>query len=127
MTLHQCREKNRKRFNRLRRALRLSETDLFAYAWQNSNDKKRSEIDGWLYLGDISNLESWLESNRILYFEEMTLRQLRNEAKLAGIQYYCRLSKTDLIRGLTDARQNRRTLEDERANGTPVNQVGQSV
>jgi len=130
MTLKDIRLRNSTRVNRLRRVQRLLETELFAFAWNAANDAKRKEVDGWIYLGNISLIEKWVNESRKQDLEIMSLRQLRSRASAVGVQYYARLAKSELIWEITNAeesRADRQTPEDSERDDLLVIQVGQNL
>lgn len=103
MTLLDIRQRASNRINRLRRVQRLIESDLFEFVWGASTPQQKKEVDGWIYLGDLTRIEKWLIQGKAKDLEMMSLRQLRERASSVGIQYYARLSKSELIWEITNA------------------------
>lgn len=129
MTLKDIRRRASERINRLRRVQRLIESEAFALVWGTSTDSERKEVDGWVYLGDMTRLELWLERGRTRDLEMMSLRQLRDKASSVGIPYYARLSKSELIWEINNAESgdHREDPGHENGNGAVGHQVGQNL
>lgn len=92
---------NIERINRLRRVQRILETEAFASAYEFATTTKKREVEGWIYLGNTTLIESWLGTSD-KSVDTMSLRQLRMLAKDSGVQYYTRLTRYELIREIQD-------------------------
>lgn len=127
MNLKDLRHFNLKRVNRLRCVQRLIESDAFGEAWDKSTPEKHKEVEGWIYLGSVLRLETWVIACQNKQPETMSLRQLRERASVVGIKYYGRLSKSQLIQEIHNAIELNEVVnpEDERRYATLGHEMGQ--
>lgn len=123
MTLKDLRLKGVTRINRLRRVQRLLESGAFAAAWSMATEQTRKEIEAFIYLGDLTLLEKFVETNHDL--ETMSLRQLREKASAVGVPYYARLGKSELLWEIANAESGPDSENHEHQNGNGT--VGDSL
>jgi len=96
---------------------RLVESEVFALAWANTPSEKQKEVEAWIYLGDVTLIEKWIEKARLIDLEVMSLRQLRSKASELGVPYYGRLTKIELIWGISNALESRNDSADHHDEG----------
>ena len=102
-TSEDIRKQTTNRINRIRRMLRVLETSEFEHAWSSSTPEELKRIEGLIVLNQVNEVEKWIKSRQQITFDEMSVRELREEAKKFGIPYYGTLSKSSLLWELHNA------------------------
>lgn len=81
---------------------RIVDTEAFARAWDAANEKQREELWNYVVGIDKDNVDRWVK--RVLSsvnLADKSIRELRDLARTAGVQYYNNLTKERLLEELT--------------------------
>ena len=85
------------RMNRLRRIQRIINLPEFLDAWQTVTLQESQFVEALIALCQPDSLQTWLDHKCRKTFDEMTLVELRDIAKVHSIPYYASMNKATLI------------------------------
>ena len=91
------------RINRIRRVKRILDRPEFQTAWQTVTLQESQSVEALIALNKASQLQAWLDQRCKKSYDEMTLRELRDLAKVYSIPYYAAMNKSTLIWELCNA------------------------
>lgn len=83
--------------NRLRRTQRIVTLTEFEIAWQSVTLEEAQAVEAMISLNQVDKLQTWLNGKCRKTFDEMTLKELRDLARVHSIPYYASMNKTTLI------------------------------
>jgi hypothetical protein len=95
--LEDIRKQTLDRINRIRRVKRILDKPEFEQAWLSVTLIESQEIEAMIALNQASKLETWLNAKCSRTYDEMTLKELRDLARVHSIPYYAAMNKSTLI------------------------------
>jgi hypothetical protein len=108
------------RMNRLRRTQRIVNTNEFETAWEVVTLEESQLVEAMISLNQAEKIQAWLDSKCRKTYDEMTLKELRELAKVHAIHYYGSMNKATLIWEIYNAIDRTNSVRN-----APVVSVGQ--
>ena len=98
----------------LRNLIYLLDHELFKKLYNDCSDDLRDEVNNYIYLRDRRGVKRWIDAQRSLNLDTMSLGELRNTAKHLGVTYWHRLSKPQLIARIVNKRKEAKDVSNRR-------------
>ena len=73
----------------------------FDYLWESSSEKQRKEVLGYIEIPDKEKVGDWIKHHPCLDLGDKPTSELRQIASRLYIKNYSRLTKSELIRSIT--------------------------
>lgn len=91
--------------NNLRKVLYFIENATFKALYKDAIEQQRTQVDEFIKLRDLAKLKEWIDNQRALNLDTMTLLDLRMTARGVGITKVERFTKTQLMSLIIDRRK----------------------
>lgn len=81
----------------LRSVWHLINQDTFTQLWDSSNPDEQDKVKYYALMGDRGKLKNWVTHHPSIELGEKSVRDLKDLAKVLGVQNYSRMTKPELI------------------------------
>ena len=99
----ELRRQHLERCNRLRRIQRIINLSEFCDAWQTLTSEESRSVEAMIALGQATELQAWLDKKCRKSLDDMTLSELREQARRHSIPYYAQMNKMTLVWEISNA------------------------